>query len=277
MNQKIFLCILIIFSAVLPKASAGTKEELLRLQNDVLALQTQIREFEKSFNEKTDGLKSLVVQLNDQVAKSSLVLTKVTTTLEAQASGVRTTDQQLLQEIRSLSGKIDDTATRISILAQQIADLKVQSKALNQPGPAGSGLSEEAIYNQALQDLIQENFDLAIQGFTAYLSSFPAGSKAAAAQYNIGESYRSQNKLPQAIAAFSRVINEYSGSDQVAIALFRRGKAELAMQESENAIADFKAIVERYPTTSEAGLAKKELQSLGVDLSKPKDTRRKTR
>ena len=97
----------------------------MRLQSDVLALQTQFREFEKTFTEKTDGLKSLVVQLNDQVAKSNVLLERVSKTLESQASGSRATDQTLTEEIRKLSARLDDTVTGISVLAQQIADLKV--------------------------------------------------------------------------------------------------------------------------------------------------------
>ena len=117
MKRLTYFCLLIALLAATPSALAGTKEDLLRLQNDVLALQNQIREFDKTFTERTEGLKSLVVQLNDQVAKSNLTLRKVEAALESQASGVRSSDQAMIQEIRNLSGKIDDAATRISALA----------------------------------------------------------------------------------------------------------------------------------------------------------------
>jgi tol-pal system protein YbgF len=259
-------------------ARAGTKEELMRLQSDVLAMQNQIREFEKTFSEKTEGLRSLVVQLNDQVAKSNLILNRVAAALENQASGANSSQQAVLQEIRNLSGKIDDTATRISALAQQISELKVQSKSLTQgSGNPGGGLSSsDSIYNQAFNDFVQGNFDLAIQGFTAYLGSFPTGDKAAAAQYYIGDSYLNQQKLPQAVSAFTRVVNDYPSSDKTASALYKRARAELALQETENAIADFKSVIERFPSAPESDLAKAELQKLGVGTSKPAgETRRK--
>ena len=40
-----------------PSAQGGTKEELVRLQTDVLALTNQIRLLEKTFSEQTEGLK----------------------------------------------------------------------------------------------------------------------------------------------------------------------------------------------------------------------------
>ena len=275
MKRIIRCCLLSALLAAETAAQAGTKEELVRLQSDVLALQNQIRVLEKTFNEQTEGLRSLVVQLNDQLGKSNLLLGKISATLESQASGDKSADQTLMQEIRSLSGKIDDTATRISVLAQQMADLKVQSRPLAQDmlqggGQAGeSPLAADAVYNQAFNDLVQGNFDLAIQGFTAYINRFRTGDKAAAAQYNIGEAYYNQNKLPQAVAAFTLILNDYPNGDRVASALFKRGKAELAMRESDNAIADFKAVIDKYPASPEAGLAKTELQNLGVNLAKP--------
>lgn len=278
MKQKINLCLLIAFLVALPSLQAGTKEEMLRLQSDVLALQNQIREFEKTFNERTDGLKSLVVQLNDQVAKSNIILDRVSTTLQNQASGVRSADQALLQEIRALSGKMDEAATRISALAQQLNELKVQSKPFNKEESTGAGVSPDTMYNQAFSDLVQGNLDLAIQEFNSYLDSYPGGDKAAAALCNVGEAYRNQSKPREAIYAFTRVINNYPGTDSVASALYKRGMVELSMQESDNAIADFKNIVQKFPTAPESELAKDQLQKLGVGAAKPaKETRRKTR
>ena len=55
MKRQISFCLLVSL-IILPLAQAGTKEEIMRLQSDVLALQNQFREFEKGFNEKTDGV-----------------------------------------------------------------------------------------------------------------------------------------------------------------------------------------------------------------------------
>jgi len=275
MKQNAIFCLLIALSVAAPSAQAGTKEEIMRLQSDVLGLQNQIREFEKSFNERTDGLKSLIVQLNDQVAKSNLVLDRISSILENQSSGVQSTDKALLQEMRALTQKIDDNSTAISAVAQQLNELKVQSKSLAQPETPGGGLSQEAMFKQAFDDFVEGRLDLAIKEFQDYLNVYPGGNQAAAALLNIGEAYSYQAKLPQAIAAYTRVINDYPDSDKVVIALFKRAKAELGMKESDSAISDFKNIIEKYPTAPEAELSKAELRNLGVSLTKPaKKTRR---
>ena len=280
MKRKTIFCLLIFVMLATPLTIAGTKEDIMRLQNDVLALQNQIRDFDKKFDEKTDGLKSLVVQLIDQVAKSNKVLDQVSKALENQTSNTQSISQTLLPEIRTLTGKIDDMRTQISALAQQVADLKVQSKPLTQGGISPGSLSEGSAYDQAYGDYVQGNFDLAIQEFTAYLISSPGGEKAVIAQFYLGDAYSAQSKLPQAIAAFTRVINDFPSSDKVPSALLKRGIAELAMQETDNAVADFKDIVERFPASPESEQAKARLQSLGINPAKPapaKETRRKSK
>ena len=272
----ILLCVM---GALIPSVQAGTKEELVRLQNDIIALQNQIREFDKNYNERLEGIKSLVVQLNDQVARSDVTLSKITAALENQSTGIRSTDQTLLQEIQSLSGKMADVATRINVLAQQVTELKLQSKPLANPNTAGAEMSPDATYDRASGDLVRGNYDLAVQGFASYIQSAPGGDKAANAQYGIGEAYYYQSKMQPAIIAYTKILTDYPDSNLCASALYKRAKAEIAIKESENAIADLKEILERYPSSSEATLANTELQALGVKLTKPaaKDTRKKTR
>lgn len=268
----ILITILLLF--VCSTAFAGTKEELMRLQNDVLALQNQLRILDKTLREQTDGIRSLVAQLNDQVGKTNQLVTRISTSIEGQSAGDKSAGQALLQEIRNLATKVDDASTRISALAQQVADLKVQSKPITQrlyQTPDGGVAPDAAdqVYSQAYNDLIQGNLDMAIEGFTAFIKNFPASDKADDAQYNIGEAYYNSNRLPQAIAAFARVVSEYPNGDKVASAYFKRGKAELASQYRENAIADFRTVMERFEASPEAGLAQIELDKLGVSRSKP--------
>ena len=266
MKKSICFHLLVLLFAVASIAQAGTKEELVRLQQDVSMLQDQILEFEKTLNENNDGLKSLIEQLNDQVAKSNLLLDKIVTSLEQQATVDRSGKNELLPEIQRLSGKFDDALTSISALARQVSELKVQSKPTNRMTPSDLS-SADATFDQAFHNLIEGNWESAIQGFNTYLNLFPSGDKAAAAQYNIGEAYYNMDRFPQAIEVFTRIIDENANSDKVASALYKRGKSASKMQDYEKATADFKVLMEKFPEAPEAGLAKAELQNLGISNS----------
>jgi tol-pal system protein YbgF len=281
MRRIVWYCFVgVLFIGLLP-ARAGTKEEIMRLQSDVLTLQEQIRTMEKSFSEQMEALKSLVVQLNDQVGKAGLMTARISSTLESQTSGGNQTTQALMDEMRSISTKLDEASTRISALAQHVADLKVQANPISpvSGGTISPTLSINEAYDQAYNDLVQGNFDIAIQEFTTFVRTYPGSDKVDDAQYYIGEAYLTQDKLPQAIAAFTRVLTDYPAGDKIASALFKRGKAELAQKEKENATADFKTVIQKYPSAPEAALAEAELKNLGVSSTAPKSTpaKRKTR
>jgi tol-pal system protein YbgF len=268
---------------VATSARAGTKEELIRLQADVLALKNQIIQLEKGFTERTDAIRSLVVQLNDQVGKSSLLLGRLSTALENQPQPDTTSLQTVLKEIKDLSSKMDDANVRISALAQQVADMKVQSKPLPQRGfqamadsPDPSAVSADQIFNEASVDLIQGNLDLAIQGFNAFLKAFPTHERADDAQYGIGEAFYNAKRYPEAISAFTRVITDYSTGGKAASALFKRAKAELELQQKDAAAADFKALIAKFPSAPEASLAREELGKLGVNLKAAKPVVKKS-
>lgn len=264
MTRSLFACLLVVSFVSAFTVQAGTKEELVRLQNDVITLQNQFREFERTLSENNTGLKSLIEQLNDQVAESNMLLKRVASAVEELTAGENSDTAEMLPEIQKISGKIDEMATGISALARQVSELKVQSKPV-----FSSGLSGDATYNQALQDLIEGNFDLAIQGFNAYLNQSPEPDRAAGARYYIGEAYYNMDRFPKAAEIFTGIIDEETGSDKVASALYKRGKSFLEMQESDRAAADFKKVMEKFPDAPEAGLAKAELQNLGI----PNNTR----
>ena len=262
----------------------GTKEELARLQSDVLTLQNQIRMLEKGFAEQNQSLKGLIGQLNDQVVKSNAVLERISTTLDKQSAGDRASSQTLLQEVRSLGSKIEDTGVQISALARQVSEMKIESKPVTArrfqtaSGETGaSAQSADTIFFEAYNDLVQGNTDLAIQGFTAYIASFPKSEKADDAQYYIGEAYYNDGKFAQAIAAFTRVLNDYPAGDRTASALYKRAMAEKQINEKDNAISDLRSVVQRFPGSAEAGLAAAELESLGAAAAPPPKQSPRTR
>jgi TolA-binding protein len=275
MKGKIYFGLLIALMLLSPSANAGTKEELARLQADVNDLRNQIQELERTFSVRVDGLKSLLEQLNDQVASSNLVLERVSKAMEMQASGAQSSDQILLQEIRSLSQKMDEMGTRVSAMAQQLNELQVQSQSFRQTSSFGGGLSPSDLLDQAEGDFVEGNLDLAMQGFSAYIDNYPGGEKAVAALNRIGDIYEYQGMEPEAMAAYTRAIDEYPDREGVASALFKRANLELNMGEKDKATEDFKSIVVDFPDTDESELAKEKLKELGARIPRPaRNTRR---
>jgi tol-pal system protein YbgF len=284
MKRIIGFCFLIAFSAALSSAFAGTKEDMMRIEKDLDQLKQQIMELDKSFNksfiERTDGIKSLVIQLNDQVAKSSLVLDKILArldNLDVQNDKARSADEALLQEVRKLSTKLNtDVTTRLSDISAQLSAIsrqleisKVQTKAIGPETPSGGIQTPEAMYAQAWNDFVQGKIDLAIQEFNAFYETYPVSDKTPMALLNLGEAYLRQNKLALANIAFTRVINNYPETTKVPSALYKRAQVELSMHERQNAIDDLQTIIDKYPAAPEVHDAKAKLQELDAGTAKP--------
>jgi tol-pal system protein YbgF len=131
------------------------------------------------------------------------------------------------------------------------------------PPPAGSaGLTPTAAYNQAYNDYLQGNYDLAVAGFEAFLNQFPDTSLTAHAQYWIGEAYFNKKEYMNALHAYDRVLADYPTSDKIAAALYKTGATYAELENKAKARDFLKRVIEEYPQSEEANLAKQRLADL---------------
>jgi tol-pal system protein YbgF len=196
--------------------------------------------------------------------------------------------------VRVLREKTDETNVRISSMAQELEALR-QSIAtpppqatLTQPGgppvgtdpsapvggatspsatptpPANSAaISPQRMYEASFDDYSSSRYDLAIQGFENFISTFPRLSQAADAQYNIGMSYYNQSKWPEAKAAFEKVIVGYPDQNaRVSDAYYKLGQTYERLNQTDNAKKAYDTVVQKYPNTVSSPLAKQALERL---------------
>lgn len=259
MAFRFFLPALILFLCLsLPVRADKTRDEIVRLQSDVLALQGQIRTLQKDFDESIAAIRSLLEQNSQQLAR----LVQTVTAMNEMAQGERASSKQLLEELaRDLDGlalRLDDLNTRLSALSAQMASAKVSSERLEAtPGP-------DQLYRTAYNDYLQGNYDLALRGFQAYLEQFKDGDLADDAQYYSGDSLYNQRRFSDALAAFDRLLSSYPNSDRVPAARLKKGLALLEMKRRQEAIAELTELVRQFPNTQEANTARQQLENLGV-------------
>lgn len=130
------------------------------------------------------------------------------------------------------------------------------------PAPGSTVLTPTAAYNQAYNDYLQGNYDLAVAGFEAFLSQFPGTSLTAHAQYWIGEAYFNKREYLKALNAYDRVLGDNPTSDKAAGALYKAGAAYAALEDKAKARVFLKRVIEEYPQSEEANLAKQRLADL---------------
>jgi len=193
--------------------------------------------------------------------------------------------------VRILREKADDTNVRLSTVSQELEAVRQAMSSMQttgvapsaaplapagepgaapttagQPptGPTGSApfISPQRMYDNAYSDYMAGQYDIAIQGFNAFLTSFPKSDKADDAQLNIGNALYAAGKYAEALDAFQKVISNYAQADTAAIALYKMGVTYEALKQVDLARKSFETVTQKYPAAYEAILAKQRLDAL---------------
>ena len=148
-----------------------------------------------------------------------------------------------------------------------------------------SPLIEKATLSHAICQYKRAKFDEALQELVAFSEKFPASEQlaapifyagmiqydkqmydearvqfqnivdlgdkeyAAAAQFNIGQTFFDERKYPEAITAYRRTIEAFKDSEHVSEAAFRIGWALERQQKYNDAVKELKGAIEKYPTS----------------------------
>ncbi|MBI3263130.1 MAG: tol-pal system protein YbgF [Acidobacteria bacterium] len=131
--------------------------------------------------------------------------------------------------------------------------------------PSLAGLHPERMYQTAWADYAAGQFQLAINGFEAFLKAFPKSDLADDAQYYIGEALASENRLKDAVAAYDAVIKNYPGAPRVPDAYYKRGLSLEGLGQIPQARESLEYVLKAFPESTAARLAKQYLDKLKRD------------
>lgn len=271
----------LLLAGAAPAAAADKVHQ--QLMAEIRMLQEQQQQLQQMMGALAETLKTVTTKIDDQTAANRKAFADQKLQIDNVAEGVR-----VLRE------KADDTNVRLSTVSQELEAVRqgVSSMpspgAALQPGPepaaaptgdpaAGGGaaapvpttppgsaplISPQRMYDNAYSDYMAGQYEIAIQGFNAFISSFPRSDKADDAQLNIGNALYSAGKYPDAATAFQKVISNYPQSDSVAVAYYKLGLTYESLKQVAEARKAFETVTQKYPTAYEAILAKQRLDAL---------------
>ena len=235
------------------------------------------------------------MRLQLQIATLDESLQQLTSQLAAQAEAtVRAfADQRLLVDgvagdVRILREKLDDTNVRISSMSQEVEALRVAIPPMSVPitpmlvdpetglpiGPApdavappavaavNPGISPRRMYDTAWADYTSGQWVLAVEGFEAYLKTFPRSELADDAQFYIGQTHFADGQFRDSVSAFEQVLLNYPDGDVVPEASYKRGLALDQLGETDRARQAFELVATNFPDSTMATLAQQALDRL---------------
>jgi tol-pal system protein YbgF len=267
------------FLALSPVDGRAQNRERQQIMAEVRMLHEQAMQLQLLITE----LKVFVTELSEQVDVQS----------SATARGFA--DQRLLiddvsGDVRILREKIDDTNVRISSMSQEVEALRLAAPTMPSfgvltdpetglpvdpfgrafpPGTGASrapviapGVSPQRMYDTAWADYTNGQWQLAIEGFEAYLATFPGSELADDSQFYIGQTHYADGQFEQAVAAFDLVFQHHANGDVVPEAAYKRGLALDRLGETDKALESFELVVDSYPDSAMATLARQALDRL---------------
>ena len=262
-----------------PAAAADKAHQ--QLMAEIRMLQEQQQQLQQMMGTLAETLKAVSTKIDDQAGTNRKAFADQKLQIDNVADGVR-----VLRE------KADDTNVRLSTVSQELEAVRQAMSSMptaqvpsavpgTEPSPAGEPgapttaapvpttppgsapfISPQRMYDNAYSDYAGGQFDIAIQGFNAYITSFPKSDKADDAQLNIGNAYYGAGKQREAVDAFQKVISNYPNSDSVPVAYYKLGVTYNDLKQPDLARRAFETVMQKYPAAPEAFLAKQRLDAL---------------
>jgi tol-pal system protein YbgF len=225
----------------------------LPMPQRVKQLEQQITNIiQMNFPAKLDDLHQQVQQLQGQV--------------EEQAHIIKTLQDQLSSFYQDVNQRLTPAKNATAMANSNIIGINPPTST---PTPKTAGADEQAVYQKALNLLMNKKYDPAATAFHAYLKQYPTGHFIVNSNYWLGEIYFSQNKFTAAGQAFEVVINKAPHDPKVPDAKLKLALIHDQAGQHDQARKELQNIIQRYPGSSAAQLAKLRLKAMSTTMNDP--------
>jgi len=297
--RSLLVCVLLAAPAVAP----GANREIQDLQRDVGLLQQQIRDLQKSQDDKFSALFDLAKQAIEASNKANTGVAAVTAdvqralaplkeSLTAPIAAMNSRVTATSEDVRALQQSVGDLSSAVTRMQQQLNDINTLVKSLQQlpPPPAqaiggsvggsdGGGPAANLpprpqmpagdLYNAALSDYRSGKYDLAVDEFKEYLRRFPTEKFAPNAQFYIGQVHYEARNYDAAAADFDAVLEHYVYNPKTEDSMLYKGRSLVKLGRKTEGAAEFKQLLKEYPRADAAKSACEDLKGLGMNCTVP--------
>lgn len=271
------LCLVLLW----PQTGQAQKRETIQLQRDVQVLQEQVRELQRSQDERNAVLKTLLEQTLDAVNHMQRTVSAVEKSVQEAQANTNIQVDALSTQVQSLRDTVDELRARLGMISQEVAetrnvlqtvDARLAPLSLGESAQAGAPApapptsqvpSADVLYSSALRDFISGKYDLARQEFLDYLKHYGRTQLAGNAQFYIADTYYQQKDYRRALTEYDKVFAQFPGSYKIAASHLKKGYALLELDERSKGVEELRGLVESFPGTEEAKWAQARLERLG--------------
>ncbi len=227
-------------------------------------LKSDIEGRNQALRKQSAGLRAVLEEMNEEIRILSGRLEEMEYSLKQQQRNAAEREKKREEKLDRLAGLTDQHSERI-IRMEQYLNLESSKKpvAVVPPGtPATKPPSEDEIYRSAKQAFDQGDSEAAKKGFQEFIRRYPKSKNADNAQFWIGEIYYREKWYEKAILEYQNVIEKYPKGNKVPAALLKQGLAFSNIGDKPNAKLILEELSRKYPKSNEAKIAAEKLKTL---------------
>jgi tol-pal system protein YbgF len=293
-SRSLLVCILFAAPVLAPAAS----KEIQELQRDVALLQQQIKDLQRSQDEKLATVIELARQAIEAANRASTGVAVITSNLDKNLRdqtdkvttpvvGMKAQMTEVSTDVRTLQQAVGDLTALMGRMQAQLTDISNSVKVMQAPpvappqptgggAPGAAGASDtppmpaQKLYDTARGDYQGGKYELAVQEFADYLKYYGNTDLAPNAQFYIAMIHYGQKNYDDSVKEFDMVLEKYPDNNKTAEALLYKGRALVKMPgHKTDGASEFMEVIKRFPKTDESVQACNERKSLGLNCGAP--------
>ena len=121
--------------------------------------------------------------------------------------------------------------------------------------------SSRHLYDRVMEEVKHKDYAAALAGFRFFLELHGQSSRAANAQYWVGECQYRLGRYREALKSFYHVVSYYPLSPKLAASTLKIGQTYTRLKDHEKAHMMYERVVEQFPESAEAESARKALDT----------------
>jgi tol-pal system protein YbgF len=227
-------------------------------------LKSEFETYSQELRNQSAGLRAMLEEMNEDIRVLSGRLEEMEYAFKQQQQNAADLDSKSQAKLDSVAERVEENSQRLNRMDQYL-NLESSKKRVAVAAPAArapKSSSEDEIYRSAKQAFDQGDFEAARQQFQEFIKRYPNSKNADNAQFWIGEIYYREKWYEKAILEYQNVIEKYPKGNKAPAALLKQGLAFSNIGDTANSKLILQELGRKYPNSNEAKVAAEKLKTM---------------
>ncbi|MDX1708180.1 MAG: tol-pal system protein YbgF [Desulfobacterales bacterium] len=227
-------------------------------------LASDVEKKSQELRKQSASLRVILEEMNEDIRILSGRVEEMEYALKQQQQQAAELENKRDQKLDSVAQSVDEHSDRLNRMEQylNLEASKKRAAVVAPAAPAKKRSSEDDVYRAAKQAFDQGDLDNARQKFQQFIQQYPNSKNADNAQFWIGEIYYREKWYEKAILEYQNVIEKYPKGNKAPAALLKQGLAFSNIGDTANAKLILQELGRKYPQSNEAKVAAEKLKTL---------------